>query len=72
MSPPQVATNTKVELSAPELKGLAGIRAEKKPRSGQKVWIDLENSPHIPFFVPIITELEGRSRAHRKGLLPGL
>jgi predicted glycosyltransferase len=60
MSPTQLATNTKVEQPPSELKGLAGIRAEKTPRSRQKVWIDLENSPHIPFFVPIITELEAR------------
>ncbi|MFO1313556.1 MAG: DUF354 domain-containing protein [Burkholderiales bacterium] len=25
-----------------------------------KVWIDLDNSPHVPFFVPIIRELERR------------
>jgi uncharacterized protein len=25
---------------------------------GTRVWIDLENSPHVPFFVPIILELE--------------
>jgi uncharacterized protein len=25
-----------------------------------KVWIDLDNSPHVPFFVPIIAELERR------------
>ncbi|HET6513412.1 MAG TPA: DUF354 domain-containing protein, partial [Candidatus Kapabacteria bacterium] len=24
------------------------------------IWIDLENSPHVPFFVPIIRELEAR------------
>ena len=30
-------------------------------RSGRKkVWIDLENSPHVPFFRPIIDELEAR------------
>jgi len=23
-----------------------------------KIWIDLENSPHVPFFIPIILELE--------------
>jgi len=33
---------------------------ETAPRSSRKVWIDLENSPHIPFFDPIIKELEGR------------
>jgi len=25
-----------------------------------KVWIDLDNSPHVPFFAPIITQLERR------------
>jgi hypothetical protein len=25
---------------------------------GRKVWIDLDNSPHVPFFMPIIEELE--------------
>jgi uncharacterized protein len=24
------------------------------------IWIDLENSPHVPFFIPIISELEAR------------
>jgi hypothetical protein len=27
-------------------------------RSARRVWIDLENSPHVPFFVPIMQELE--------------
>jgi predicted glycosyltransferase len=31
--------------------------------SGVKVWIDLENTPHIPFFLPIIREL--RNRGHQ-------
>jgi predicted glycosyltransferase len=26
--------------------------------TAKQVWIDLENSPHVPFFVPIILELE--------------
>ncbi len=26
--------------------------------TAKRVWIDLENSPHVPFFVPIILELE--------------
>ena len=26
--------------------------------SGKRVWIDLDNSPHVPFFSPIIDELE--------------
>ena len=28
-----------------------------------KIWIDLENTPHIPFFKPIIAELERRGHA---------
>ena len=28
--------------------------------SRRKVWIDLDNSPHVPFFVPIKRELESR------------
>jgi predicted glycosyltransferase len=32
-----------------------------KPLSVQKkIWIDLDNSPHVPFFVPIIPELQAR------------
>jgi predicted glycosyltransferase len=32
------------------------------PRSGngRKVWIDIDNSPHVPFFLPIIDELKKR------------
>ncbi len=26
----------------------------------KKIWVDLDNSPHVPFFKPIITELENR------------
>src|SRR4051794_8002537 len=32
-----------------------GLGAARK-----KIWIDLENTPHIPFFKPIIRELEQR------------
>lgn len=27
---------------------------------GKKIWIDIDNSPHVPFFKPIITKLEKR------------
>jgi len=27
---------------------------------GIKIWIDLDNTPHVPFFVPIVRELERR------------
>ena len=32
--------------------------ASSRPR--QKLWIDLDNSPHVPFFRPIIAELRAR------------
>lgn len=28
--------------------------------SGNKIWIDLDNSPHVPFFVPIMEKLKER------------
>jgi predicted glycosyltransferase len=29
-----------------------------RPGKGQTIWIDLDNSPHVPFFRPIIQQLE--------------
>jgi predicted glycosyltransferase len=30
------------------------------PENRKKIWIDIDNSPHVPFFLPIIEELEER------------
>lgn len=30
----------------------------RKSRGRRRIWIDLENSPHVPFFYPILRELE--------------
>jgi predicted glycosyltransferase len=30
------------------------------PASQKKIWIDIDNSPHVPFFLPIIEELQKR------------
>ncbi len=38
-------------------------RTEHGVDGGIKIWIDLENTPHIPFFGPIVREL--RKRGHR-------
>jgi uncharacterized protein len=35
-------------------KNTSDVGSRKRP----KIWIDLDNSPHVPFFVPIIEELE--------------
>jgi hypothetical protein len=32
----------------------------KQQLDGKKVWIDIDNSPHVPFSLPIIEELENR------------
>lgn len=39
-------------------KGLVEHRSVAKT-----IWIDMDNSPHVPFFAPIIDELEGRGYA---------
>jgi predicted glycosyltransferase len=31
-----------------------------KTTKRSKIWIDLDNSPHVPFFIPIVLELEAR------------
>lgn len=36
------------------------MASDLKGRSVKKVWIDLDNSPHVPFFLPIKRELEDR------------
>ena len=38
----------------------ASTGAAKTPVVQKKIWIDLDNSPHVPFFVPIIPELKAR------------
>ncbi len=32
----------------------------RRVTNGRNIWIDLDNSPHVPFFAPIIKELEMR------------
>jgi uncharacterized protein len=61
MLPTQLARTAEVERHSPELQVQPRRNAGRGQRSVSKVWIDLENSPHIPFFLPIIKELEGRN-----------
>ena len=37
---------------------LAKAARSQPAAAKKKIWIDLDNSPHVPFFVPIIEELE--------------
>jgi uncharacterized protein len=34
--------------------------AARPASARKKIWIDLDNSPHVPFFVPVIQELKAR------------
>ncbi len=34
--------------------------SSSKNGKGRKIWIDIDNSPHVPFFLPIIDELKKR------------
>ena len=36
------------------------VDRERTRPTPKKIWIDLDNSPHVPFFVPIVKELERR------------
>src|SRR5580658_3942630 len=60
MSSAQLIRTNEGSRSAAELGAKGTQLMGKAPRSGRKVWIDLENSPHVPFFRPIINELEDR------------
>jgi len=43
--------------------GVASLRASVREARGsgsRRIWVDLDNSPHVPFFKPIICELEAR------------
>lgn len=47
-----------------ESPAVAAPAREREPEAcctpAVKIWIDLDNSPHVPFFMPIIKELEDR------------
>jgi predicted glycosyltransferase len=36
------------------------VRVAARSSSRGKIWIDLDNSPHVPFFAPIVDELQKR------------
>src|ERR1700733_9278237 len=42
--------------------GIAVVPAasQRQRLLGKKIWIDIDNSPHVPFFLPIIEALENR------------
>jgi len=55
-----------IKLGAPAQALASSPTLAKAERCGalaakRKIWIDLDNSPHVPFFVPIIEELQKRN-----------
>ena len=44
----------------PTIAQIADCSEIRGASAGKKIWIDLDNSPHVPFFAPIIEELEKR------------
>lgn len=53
---PGVTTNARMPKTLDKL----GADSPSKVIGQRKIWIDLDNSPHVPFFSPIIEELERR------------
>ncbi len=46
------------DVSMLSVKGLSKFKPKSQGKKGTTVWVDMDNSPHVPFFVPIIEELE--------------
>lgn len=54
--PPQTAQQLKT--SRPYL--FPRVRRSERTSQGRRIWIDIDNSPHVPFFLPIIEEFKKR------------
>lgn len=48
------------EKQQPTMRHELSLNVPKKSSSGMKIWIDLENSPHVPYFRPIVKLLEAQ------------
>ncbi len=55
-----IVNRSAVQETGREARGEPGGVMSHAPSRGRRVWIDLDNTPHIPFFAPIIAELERR------------
>ena len=59
MSPSESTTGVNAT-SHPTLVSGNGTEPGVNRARSKTVWIDIDNSPHVPFFLPIISELEKR------------
>lgn len=62
MNPPIPALEPPAEQIFVSPRAVKTVRQETSSKQG-KIWIDLDNSPHVPFFVPVIEELQKRGYA---------
>jgi hypothetical protein len=53
-------TSTLLEQPAMENHPIPSNRQASEFNGSKTVWIDLDNSPHVPFFIPIMSELQRR------------
>jgi hypothetical protein len=58
--PREMALFWKTKIKGPVIKTDQGATAILPRVRPKRVWIDLDNTPHVPFFIPIIKELEKR------------
>jgi hypothetical protein len=55
----EIARSNSIDLGS-LTQGRGVINKPKETPTGVKIWIDLDNTPHVPFFIPLIRELEHR------------
>src|ERR1019366_7367732 len=52
--------NIEPEVASQDIGEVVNQTAKQANSKGKKIWIDLDNSPHVPFFLPILDELRER------------
>jgi predicted glycosyltransferase len=57
-SPREVASYVRANL--PKVRSSRHVARENGDQAPAKIWIDLDNTPHVPFFEPIIREFRAR------------
>jgi predicted glycosyltransferase/peptidoglycan/xylan/chitin deacetylase (PgdA/CDA1 family) len=58
--PKQMARFWRSTVNGPILLTDRGSKVPSSTASPKRIWIDLDNTPHVPFFIPIIRELKAR------------
>jgi predicted glycosyltransferase len=52
--------NIEPQVASQDIGEVVNRTAKQANSKGKKIWIDLDNSPHVPFFLPILDELRER------------